>query len=79
MDYLKDEQHYIDRYDLNTIEECLSTVKMYQEIYRDSLKSKELKNLPEKEKLRNVNLMLHRTLFVIKGKRFENKQETIQQ
>ncbi|QQS44449.1 hypothetical protein IPM65_02525 [Candidatus Roizmanbacteria bacterium] len=77
MEYLQNEQHYIDRYDLNTIEECLNTVKMYQEVYKKSLTSKELKDLPEEEKLRNVNLMLHRTLFVIKGKRYEKKQETV--
>ena len=27
MNYLHDEQHYIDRYDLHNIEECLDTVK----------------------------------------------------
>lgn len=78
MQYLKSEQHYIDRYDLHTIEECLDAVKMFQEVYKKSLTSKELKDLSEEEKLRNVNLMLSRHLFVIKGKRYEKKQETIQ-
>lgn len=78
MDYLKDEQHYIDRYDLHTVEECLDTVKMFQEVYKKSLASDELKDLSEEEKLRNVNLMLGRTLFAVKGKRYEKKSETIQ-
>lgn len=78
MRYLDDEQHYIDRYDLLTIEECLRTVRMHQDVYKKSLKSKELKHLSEEEKLRNINLMLGRHLFVIKGKRYEEKQETIQ-
>lgn len=78
MKYLHDKAHYIDRYDLHTIEECLDTVKMFQEVYKKSLTSEELKDLSEEEKLRNVNLMLGRHLFVIKGKRYEKKQETIQ-
>jgi hypothetical protein len=76
MEYLKDKQHYIDRYNLNTIEECLDTVRMFQNIYKKSLKSEELKHLPEEEKLRSANLMLNQSLFVIKGKRYEKKQET---
>lgn len=78
MEYLQNEQHYIDRYDLHTIEECLDTVKMFREVYQKSLKSDELKDLPDEEKLRNINHMLHRTLFVIKGKRYEKKNESIQ-
>lgn len=78
MDYLKDEQHYIDRYDLHTIEECLDNVKMFQDVYQKSLNSKELKNISQEDKLHDANLMLHRTLFVIKGKRYEKKKETIQ-
>lgn len=78
MRYLNDEQHYIDRYDLHTIEECLDTVKMFQEVYQKSLTSDELKDLSKEEKLRNINLMLSRTLFVVKGKRYEKKQKTIQ-
>ncbi len=78
MQYLYDKQHYIDRYDLHTVEECLDAVKMFQNIYQKSLTSDELKDLPEEEKLRNVNLMLSRHLFVIKGIRYEKKQETIQ-
>ncbi len=78
MDYLKDKQIYIDRYDLHTIEECLDTVKMFQEVYQKSLTDKDVKDISKEDKLHDVNLMLHRTLFVIKGKRYKNKQETIQ-
>lgn len=78
MQYLEDEQHYIDRYDLHTIEECLDTMKMYQDIYQQCLRSEELKHLSQEDKLKDANLMLHRTLFVIKGKRYEKKKETIQ-
>ena len=78
MKYLQDEQSYRDRYDLHTIEECLDTVKMFQDIYQKSLNSEELKDISSEDKLHDANLMLHRTLFVIKGKRYERKQETIQ-
>ena len=78
MQYLNDEKHYIDRYDLHTIEECLDTVKMFQDIYQKSRDSEELKHLSEEDILKDANLMLHRTLFVIKGKRYEKKKETIQ-
>lgn len=76
--YIEDEQHYIDRYDLHTIEECLDTVKMFQDIYQKSLASEELKDLSQEDKLKDANIMLHRTLFAIKGKRYEKRQETIQ-
>lgn len=78
MQYLEDEQKYIDRYDLHTVEECLDNVRMLQDIYQKSLVSKELKDLSQEDKLKDANIMLHRTLFVIKGKRYERKQETIQ-
>ncbi len=78
MQYLRDEQHYINRYDLHTIEECLDNVKMFQDIYQKILVSEDLKHLSQEDKLKDSNLMLHRTLFVIKGKRYEKRQETIQ-
>lgn len=77
VDYLKDEQHYIDRYDLLTIEECLDTIKMFQDIYQKISVSEELKDLSQEDKLKDANIMLHRSLFVIKGKRYEKKKETI--
>ncbi|MEK7570899.1 MAG: hypothetical protein AAB553_01375 [Patescibacteria group bacterium] len=78
MKYLEDEQHYIDRYDLHTVEECLDTVKMFQDIYQKSLTSQEIKDISQEDKLHDVNLMLSRMLLVVKGKRYEKKQETIQ-
>lgn len=77
MQYLDNEQSYIDRYDLHTIEECLDTVKMFQKIYQKSRKSEELKHHSQEDILKDTNLMLHRTLFVIRGKRYEKKKETI--
>jgi DNA-directed RNA polymerase subunit RPC12/RpoP len=78
MNYLNNEQHYIDRYDIHTIEECLDTLKMFQDIYQKSRESEDLKHLTQEDILKDTNLMLHRTFFVIKGKRYEKKRETIQ-
>lgn len=78
MPYLNEKQYYIDRYDLHTIEECLDHVKIFQDIYQQSLSSKQLKDISQKDKLHDTNLMLHRILFVIKGKRYEKKQKTIE-
>lgn len=77
MDYLKDEHYYIDRYDLQTIEECLDNVKMFQDIYQKCLVSKDLKDISQEDKLKDANLMLNRTLFVIKGTRYKERRQTI--
>lgn len=50
--YLQSTQSYIDRYDLLTIEQCLEVVRMYQKIYKESLKAEKLKDMPDKEKRR---------------------------
>jgi uncharacterized protein YbaR (Trm112 family) len=75
--YLKEEQEYIDRYNLHTIEECLDVIKMFQKVYQKTLTSKELKDISQEKKLHDANLMLHQHLFVVKGKRYEKKQEII--
>ncbi len=78
MQYLNDEQHYIDRYDLHTIEECIDAVRMFHEVYQKSSSSEEIKDVPEEEKVKTLNYMLNCQLFVIKANRFEKKKETIQ-
>lgn len=77
MNYLKADQHYLDRYDLHTVEECLDTVKMFQEVYQKSSTSEEVKDVLKEEKVKALNYMLNLHLFGIKAKRFEKKQETI--
>jgi hypothetical protein len=51
---------------------------MFQDVYQESLISKEVKDISREDKLHDANLMLHRTLYVIKGRRYGKKQETIQ-
>lgn len=51
---------------------------MYQKIYKESKKAKELKDISEEERYRNVSIMLHRHLFAIKATEFKHKEPTIQ-
>ena len=50
MDYLKDNQTYIDRYDLSTIKECLKVVDMFQDIYQKSIANEDLKDMSKEDK-----------------------------
>lgn len=76
--YLKDEQYYIDRYDLLTIKECIQAVKTFQEVYQESLKNEEVKDIPEKEKIKAFNYLLNTRLFALKASEYQNKKELVQ-
>lgn len=75
--YLQPEQYYIDLYDLFTVNRCLDDIRFYQKVYKESVNTKELKDMSEEKKQRNVSLMLHRHLFAVKATRFKNKKERI--
>lgn len=78
MQYLKNEQYYIDRYDLLTIKQCLDAREMFQKIYEDSFKSKELKHLPKREKYKGANYMLYEHIYRVMTSAYKRKEETIQ-
>jgi len=78
MQYLQDKQHYIDRYDLLTIEECLDNIRMVQDIGNKMKLDSKMKSMPKEELDRNMNLMMGRILFAIKGHRFKNRMKTIE-
>jgi len=75
--YLKDKQHYIDLYDLHTIEECLS---YYRDI-RNSLENKRnaggFKKYDKEEFDREANKAASLIINVIKARRYERKEEVI--
>jgi len=50
MQYLEDEQKYIDRYDLSTIKECLKVIEMFNGVYNKSLTSEKLKGMSKEDK-----------------------------
>lgn len=45
MDYLKEEQYYIDLYDLFTIKACLNVVKFWQDLYKKKDTDEKLKEI----------------------------------
>lgn len=78
MNYLHDGQHYIDRYDLSTIEECLD---YYWSIKDGFIKERTTRfaKYSEERFQQEVEKCLSRLLFVLKTKRYQHKKETIQE
>ena len=77
--YLNAEQHYIDLYDLFTIKQCLKAIESWREAYAKHLKSEEAKKIPAGDKAKMFNWISNQELFQIKGNRYRQKKETIQQ
>jgi len=79
MDYLKDKQHYIDRYDLSTIKKCHEVIGVYTKAYAESLeKEKDIKDFSKAEMAKASNWLAGQVLFQIKAERYRDKEETIQ-
>src|SRR5258708_1393312 len=75
--YLQEEQHYIDRYDLSTIRECFKVIDMFQDIYKKSLTSEELKDMSKGDKYSDTTKIMYWHLWFIQAKEYKNKKETI--
>jgi hypothetical protein len=78
-EFLKPEQHYIDLYDLFTINECLDAADVHRKAYKTSLKAKKFKDTSKKEKERSFGLLLHRHLYAVKGERYKNKANKLKE
>jgi len=78
VDYLKDDQYYIDLYDLHTIEECLD---YYWSIKNGFIKSrkKEFPKYTDEKFNQEINKCLNMMLFGIKGERYRHKVERIKE
>ena len=74
MQYLFDKQHYIDRYDLLTIKECLDWEKRVKNRKLDSYKGKEF---TKEQELHLKNFLTDLPLYFIKGENYSKKSETI--
>ena len=59
MNYLKDKQYYINRYDLLTIKECLKVVEIFRDIYQTGLNNKELKDVPKNDKYSDTTKIMY--------------------
>jgi DNA-directed RNA polymerase subunit RPC12/RpoP len=77
--YLKDDQYYIDRYDLHTIEECLSYYNGIEGKLKKGRAAGEFKKLNDKEFARGADKAASYVLNIIKAKRYERKKEVIQE
>ncbi len=75
--YLQDEQEYIDRYDLSTIRECFKVIDMFQDLYKKSLTSEELKNMSKDDKYSDTTKIMYWHLWFIQAQEYKNKKETI--
>ncbi len=77
MQYLEDEQAYIDRYDLSTIKECFKVIEMFKGVYDKSLTSEELKDMSKEDKYSDTTKMMYWYLWVTQAQEYKNKKETI--
>lgn len=78
-EYLKQEQHYIDLYDLFTINECLDLIRFYQKVYKEKSTHEDLKKIPAEKILKGFSMVLNWNLYAIKGNSYKHKKERIQE
>lgn len=77
MDYLKDKQEYIDRYDLMTIDDCIKWYRNLKDNFSKHRKEKEFKKYTDEEFNEEVDKVLNRFMLVIKTQWFKDKEKTI--
>lgn len=74
--YLKDEQYYIDRYDIQTVIECL---KLYWDIRKGiEAKRNQVKNMTQKKFDEDVHKTASYAVRAFSAERYKHKAETIQ-
>lgn len=77
--YLQEKQHYIDLYDLHTIEQCLDYGRGLYSKLPEIMKDPKLQDLSEEKRendwLRSINIVVHS----IKVSRFKEKKKTIEE
>ena len=78
MDYLNEEQYYVDLYDLHTIGECLDYFNSIRDGFIKDRKTAFQKYTDEKFE-GEVDKCLSRMLYFIKGERYKRKEETIKE
>lgn len=77
MNYLEDRQEYIDRYDLDTIEDCIKWYQNLKSSFLKHRKEKEFKKYTDEEFNEEVDKVLNRFMLVIKTQWFKEKEKTI--
>ena len=77
--YLKNDQYYIDLYDLFTINRCLDTIRFHQKVYKEHCNDEKIKALPKEEKYKGFSYFLHWELLATETTRYKNKESTIKE
>lgn len=75
--YLKDEQVYIDRYDLATIKECIKYHNYFIDKLPEIMNKSEVQNTPEEKRRNDWLRMSNMVIHSIKLADFKNMQSTI--
>lgn len=79
MQYLQDIQHYEDRYDIWTIEQCLRQIEMLRKVSKEMQGAKELKHLSLEEKNNQLGMIGGRIIMNIKICRYKKREETLKE
>ncbi len=77
MNYLKDKQEYIDRYDIGTIEFCLDWYQGIFDSFKKNRNDKKFKKYTDEEFNFEVNKVASYSMNFYKGERYRNKYKTI--
>lgn len=77
MDYLKDKQEYIDRYDIGTIEFCLDWYQGLSDDFKKHRNDKEFKKYTDEEFNFEVCKAASYSMNFYKGERYRDKYKTI--
>ncbi len=75
--FLKEEQCYIDLYDLFTINHCLEIGRLYQQTYQKHKDDKEVGNETKEDKEKAFSYALNWELLYKKTSRYKEKERTI--
>lgn len=78
MKYLEDKQHYIDRYDLLTIKDCIYWTRSMFDNLPKMMKAPSLQEIPEKKRETDYRRMMNMVIHSKKVERFKNKKEVIE-
>lgn len=76
-EYLKPEQHYNDRYDLRTIEDCLHYYQSLHKKLPELIKMPYEKDETEEKRKNDWGRLMNMTIYSLKVHHFKHKKETI--
>lgn len=79
MQYLREEQYYIDLYDLMTIKHCLHHMETMQSVYAKMNSAKELNHMSDSEKTTQFDMLFDKYMAKILLNEYNGKEKLIAQ